>query len=94
MDDKQLVEYVAKLARVGLTAEEEAGMAEQLGKILHYVEKLNEVNIDGIAPMRGAIVERDVLRKDEVVASDLAQDILKNAPAREGDYFKTPKIIE
>lgn len=94
MDDKALVEYVAKLARIALSSQEESEIAGQFHKILDYVDKLKTVDVEGVEPMRAALIERDVLREDKVVASDLARDILANAPAREGDYFKTPKIIE
>jgi len=94
MDDKQLVEYVAKLARVSLSQEEEAAIAGQLHKILEYVDKLKEAKVDNVDALRAALVERDVLRQDEVVPSTLSEDILKNAPLREGNYFKVAKIIE
>ena len=94
MDDKQLVEYVAKLARVSLSQEEEAAIAGQLHKILEYVDKLKEAKVDNVVALRAALVERDVLRQDEVVPSTLSEDILKNAPLREGNYFKVAKIIE
>ena len=94
MDDKQLVEYVAKLARVSLSQDEENAIAGQLHKILGYVDKLKEVNVDNVEPMRAALVERDVFRQDQVVPSASNEDILKNAPSREGNYFKVPKIIE
>jgi len=94
MDDKQIVEYVAKLARVSLSKEEEETIAGQFHKILDYVNKLKEANVDGIEPMRAAVPERDVLREDKVVPSTLKEEILNNAPSREGDYFKVAKIIE
>lgn len=89
-----MVEYVAKLARVSLSKDEEEAIAGQLHKILHYVEKLKECDVTGVEPMRAALIERDVLRKDEVVPAALTEDILNNAPAREGNYFKVARIIE
>jgi aspartyl-tRNA(Asn)/glutamyl-tRNA(Gln) amidotransferase subunit C len=94
MDDKQIVEYVAKLARVSLSKEEEEKIAGQFHKILEYVNKLKECDVSGVEPMRAAVPERDVLRQDEVVPSTLSEDILNNAPSREGNYFKVAKIIE
>ena len=89
-----MVKYVAKLARVALSPEEEAAIAAQLHKILEYINKLKEVDVEGVEPMRAALIERDVLRHDEVIPSELSEAILNNAPVREGNYFKVAKIIE
>ena len=94
MEEKNIVQYVVGLGRVAVSMEEMERLEGQLEKILNYVEKLKECDVSGIEPMRAALVERDVLRQDQVVPSDLCEDILKNAPSREGNYFKVPKIIE
>ena len=89
-----MVEYVAKLARVALSKEEEELIAGQLHKILEYVNKLKEVNVEGVEPMRATLIERDVLRHDEVKPSGLSEVILNNAPLKEDNHFKVAKIIE
>ncbi len=94
MPDKKIVEYVANLARIGISSDEIEYLSSQLSKILGHIDKLKELNVDNIEPMRGLHLENNIFRKDEVVNSNLKEDILKNAPSREGDYFKIPKVIE
>ncbi|MCK9613889.1 MAG: Asp-tRNA(Asn)/Glu-tRNA(Gln) amidotransferase subunit GatC [Candidatus Omnitrophica bacterium] len=94
MPDKKQVEYVANLARIAISADEIEYLSSQLSKILDYIDKLKELNVDNIEPMRGLHLENNIFRKDEVVDSAVCEDILKNAPSREGNYFKIPKVIE
>lgn len=94
MIDKKIVEYVANLARIGINARETEYLSSQLSKILDHIDKLKELNVDNIEPMRGLNLTNNIFRKDEVADSNLKEDILKNAPSREGDYFKIPKVIE
>jgi len=94
MPDKKQVEYVANLARIGINADETEYLSSQLSKILDYIDKLKELNVDNVEPMRGLGLTNNVFRKDEVVDSAVHEDILKNSPAREGNYFKIPKVIE
>ncbi|MDP2922202.1 MAG: Asp-tRNA(Asn)/Glu-tRNA(Gln) amidotransferase subunit GatC [Candidatus Omnitrophota bacterium] len=94
MVDKEIVEYVANLARIQVSEEEKEFLSGQLSKILGYIDKLKELDVEKVEPMRGLHLEKNIFRKDEVRISGLNEDILKNAPSREGDYFKVPKIIE
>lgn len=94
MPDKKTVEYVANLARIGISAEETEYLSGQLSKILGHIDKLKELNVDNIEPMRGPCLSNNVFREDEVVDSGKQEDILKNAPLREENYFKIPKVIE
>jgi len=93
MADKKSVEYVANLARIRITAEEKDSLEEQLSKIIGYIDKLKELDVEGVEPLRGASISRDVFREDKVIPSNCREDILKNSPSREGDYFKIPKVI-
>ena len=94
MADKKDVEYVADLARVKITSQQEKSLEEQLSKIIGYIDKLKELNVEGVEPSRGAHIKRDVFREDKAMPSDCREEILKNSPSREGDYFKVPKVIE
>ncbi|MDD4955799.1 MAG: Asp-tRNA(Asn)/Glu-tRNA(Gln) amidotransferase subunit GatC [Candidatus Omnitrophica bacterium] len=94
MPDRKIVEYVASLARIGISSEETEHLSGQLSKILGHIDKLKELNVDNVEPMRGPHLENNIFRKDEVVSSGVQEDILKNAPLREGNYFKIPKVIE
>jgi len=93
MADRKSVEYVANLARIRITSEEKDSLGEQLSKIIGYIDKLKELDVEGVEPLRGASISRDVFREDKVIPSNCREDILKNSPSREGDYFKIPKVI-
>lgn len=88
------VNYVARLARLGLSAEEAAKLQGQLGSILEYVNQLKQVDVDGVEPTAHAIPVENVIRADEIRPSLDRESILSNAPARTEDQFLVPKIIE
>ncbi|MFH1876586.1 MAG: Asp-tRNA(Asn)/Glu-tRNA(Gln) amidotransferase subunit GatC [Candidatus Omnitrophota bacterium] len=94
MVDIKTVEYVAQLARIAVTDREKEYLAGQLSAILDYIDQLKSVNVEGVEPLRGLNLEQNILRPDEVISSTTRKAILANAPGREGDYFKVPKIIE
>lgn len=88
------IRYVARLARVALTAEEEQKLGAQLGLILGYIAKLKEVDVDGIEPMAHAVPLVNVTREDVVTVSMGVDAALRTAPAQSGDFFVVPKIVE
>lgn len=94
MVDKKIVEHVAHLARIDISEEEKEFLVPQLSKILDYIDKLKECKVEAVEPMRGLHLENNILRSDEVRPSSTHNEILKNAPGREGNYFKIPKVIE
>jgi aspartyl-tRNA(Asn)/glutamyl-tRNA(Gln) amidotransferase subunit C len=94
MVDKKIVEYVAKLARIKISEEEREFLSEQLSRILDYIDKLKELNVENTEALRNLYFENNVFRKDQAIASGLSEDILKNAPSRQENYFKVPKVID
>ena len=88
------VKHVATLARLELTAEEEERLTLQLGKILDYIEKLNQLDTAKVEPLAhmGDVV--NAFREDRVTNQAAIEPLLSNAPDREDDFFKVPKIIE
>jgi aspartyl-tRNA(Asn)/glutamyl-tRNA(Gln) amidotransferase subunit C len=88
------VKYVAHLARLSLTPEEEQKLGAQLSHILSYVEKLKEVDVSGIEPTAHAFPLINVTRADEVQPSMSHEDALRNAPAQANGLFIVPKIVE
>lgn len=88
------VRYVAHLARLALTAEEETRIASQLDHVLGYIEKLKEVDVSGVEPTAHAFPLVNVTRKDEIRPSLAHEDAMRNAPATSGGLFTVPKIIE
>ena len=91
---KEEVEYVARLARLTLTEEEKESFTTQLNEILGFFTKLNELPTQGVDPTSHAIPVYNVFRDDEVHRSLDVEETLKNAPEREENYFKVPRIVE
>jgi aspartyl-tRNA(Asn)/glutamyl-tRNA(Gln) amidotransferase subunit C len=88
------IKYVAHLARLSLTREEEEQFAAQLGNILGYITKLQEVDVSNIAPTAHAFPLVNVIRPDEIRPSMSHEDIIRNAPAHANGLFMVPKIVE
>ena len=88
------VEYLAHLARLELTSEELSRFVPQLDEILAYVEKLKKAKTEGIPPTSHALKMTNVFREDQVKPCLSTEEALKNAPDREGPFFKVPQIIE
>ncbi len=88
------VKYVAHLARLALSPEEEQKLGAQLGNILGYVEKLKEVDVNGVEPTAHAFPLVNVTRSDELRPSLLHEEALRNAPSEANGLFIVPKIVE
>ena len=88
------VKYVAHLARLALTPEEERKIGAQLGQILGHIEKLKEVDVSGVEPTAHAFPLVNVTRADEVRPSLSNEEALRNAPAQANGLFIVPKIVE
>ena len=88
------IQYVARLARLSLTPEEEQTLSAQLGNILGYIAKLREVNVDGIEPTSHAVPLVNVMRPDEERPSFSNEEALLNAPVKANGLFVVPKIVE
>jgi aspartyl-tRNA(Asn)/glutamyl-tRNA(Gln) amidotransferase subunit C len=88
------IKYVAHLARLQLTPEEEKKLSAQLGNILGYIEKLNELDVSGVEPTAHAVPMVNVTRPDEIRSSLPHDDALRNAPAQANGLFMVPKIVE
>ena len=88
------IQYVANLARITLSPEEETKLGTQLGDILGYVKKLEELDVDGVEPMAHAVPLANVLRADEVRPSITNEEALANAPKQANGLFIVPKIVE
>jgi len=87
------VEHVAYLARLGLTEEELARLEGQLNHILDQYATLAELDTDGIPPTAQTIELENILRDDVARPSMPPEDVLANAPEREGDFFVVPAIL-
>lgn len=88
------VEYVAKLARLEVTEAEKEKFTAQLNDILLYIDKLNELDTQGVAPMTHAIAVTNAFREDKIAESLGTQKALANAPDARGEFFRVPKVID
>ena len=88
------VKYVAHLARLSLSPDEEQKIGAQLGNILGYIEKLKEVDVTGVEPTAHAFPLVNITRPDEVRPSISNEEALRNAPATANGLFNVPRIVE
>ncbi len=91
---RQDVEYLGKLARIQLSAEELDRFTSELDEILAYVEKLKSAQTDDVAPTSHVLALSNVFREDKVTPSLPTDKALANAPEQEGPFFKVPRIID
>ena len=92
--DEAQVQQVAKLARLELSDREVSQFSTQLSAIFEYIEKLNELDTENVEPLAHCLPVHNVLRED-VPRPSLSNDAaLANAPEREDEYFKVPKILD
>ena len=86
--------HIARLARIRLDGDKVEAYQKDLNSILQYVDKLAEVDTQGIEPMTHAVPLRPLLREDVVEQRLSPEDIAANAPALEGGHFQVPKVVE
>lgn len=87
------VRKVAQLARLELPEDTISTYTGQLERILDYVDQLQAVDTDGVPPTTRAVEVINATRDDRVVATEVRDDLLDQAPQREGDFFRVPKIL-
>jgi aspartyl-tRNA(Asn)/glutamyl-tRNA(Gln) amidotransferase subunit C len=88
------VDELAHLARLQFEGEEKERIKNDLNRILGFMEKLNELDTEGVEPLIYLSEELNVLRNDEARTTITQQQALKNAPQRDSDYFKVPKVLK
>lgn len=88
------VEYVAGLAQLTLDEETKDRLVGEMGEILAYMDKLNELDTTGIEPTMHVLEMSNVFREDEVQPSLDRETALMNAPKTDGEYFLVPKILD
>ena len=87
------VKHVAKLARLWLDDAHLQRLGSQLESIIKYVAQMDKVDVTGVEPMAHALPLHNVLREDVVEPSLTTEQVLANAPDRDGPFFKVPKIL-
>ena len=88
------IDHVSRLARIALTKDEAQRFAAQFSRLFEFIGELQALDVSGIDATAQVIPLHDVVREDEVQAGLTREAALSNAPAREGPYFKTPRILD
>lgn len=91
---QETVDYVAALAKLTLSGEEKEQTAQDLERILDYIETMNGLDTDGVEPMSHVLPVKNVFREDVVTNGDNREKILKNAPKQKDGSFSVPKTVE
>lgn len=92
--DIKTVDEIAHLARLEFTSDAKEGIITDMNRMLDFVEKLNELNTDNVEPLIYMTQEQNVLREDIPQITLTQKEALKNAPQKDTDYFKAPKVID
>ena len=92
--DTATVARIARLARLDIPDSDLGPLAGELSNILSWIEQLNEVDIEGVAPMTSVVDVTLPMRDDEVTDGGHADDIVANAPETTDNFFVVPKVIE
>ena len=92
--DKDTVKHISKLARISLNEEKINSLSKDLSSIMKFIEKLNELNTDKINPLTSIINASLRTRKDEIKDGKIRDQILKNSPEKNEEFFVVPKVIE
>ncbi len=92
--DKKEIIKIAKLAKLNFSDEEIEKFTSQFNEILDYMTKLNEINTDDVPPLSHPLEVTNVMRDDKLKSSIETKDALLNAPEKDEQYFKVPKVIK
>ena len=92
--DETTVRRVARLARIAVGDEEVTHLAGELNAILAFVEELAPLDVEGVEPLTSVTPMKIPLREDKITAGGEPEKVLANAPAREGDFYVVPKVVE
>lgn len=92
--DEKTVRRIANLARIAVPDNEIASLSDELNAILGFVAQLNEVDTENVRPMTSAVETSIKHREDIVTDGGHADDIVANAPVKDGHYFAVPKVVE
>ena len=92
--DKDTVKHISKLARISLDEKKISSLSKDLSSIMKFIEKLNELNTDKVSPLTSIINSSLKSRADEVKDGKIRDQILKNSPEKNEEFFVVPKVLE
>ena len=91
--DDETIEYVSILAKLELSEEEREQAKKDMGRMLDYIDKLGELDTEGVEPMSHVFPVQNVFREDIVSNSDTREQLLNNAPEQKDGMFMVPRIV-
>jgi len=92
--DLKTIKHISKLSRISVDDKKADKLAGDLNSIFDFIEKLNELNTDKVEPLTSIAETTLKLRTDEVICKDIREQILKNSPDENEDFFVVPKVVE
>ena len=92
--DLKTVKHISKLARISVNDEKAKKLEKDLNSIFKWIEQLNELNTDKVEPLSSIAETKLRLRKDKILSENIRDEILKNSPKDNKDYFVVPKVVE
>ena len=92
--DLKTIKHISKLSRISIDDEKAKKLAEDLNSIFDFIEKLNELDTDKVEPLTSVAETTLKFRTDEVKSKDIRNQILKNSPEENDDFFVVPRVVE
>ena len=92
--DKDTVKHISKLARISLDEKKINSLSKDLSSIMKFIEKLNELNTDKVTPLTSIINTSLKSREDDVKDGKIRDQILKNSPEKNEEFFVVPKVVD
>ena len=92
--DLKTIKHISKLSRISVDEKKAEKLAGDLNSIFDFIEKLNELKTDNVEPLTSVSETTLKLRPDDVKSKDIREQIIKNSPQDNEDYFVVPKVIE
>ena len=92
--DLKTVKHISKLSRISIDDEKAKKLSKDLNSIFKFIEKLNELDTKNVEPLTSIVQKNLKLRKDQIQSKNIREDILKNSPESNKDFFVVPKVVE
>ena len=92
--DLKTIKHISKLSRISVDEQKAEKLAEDLNSIFKFIEKLNELETENVEPLTSVAETTLKLRADEIKSKNIREQIIKNSPQDNEDYFVVPKVIE
>ena len=92
--DLKTIKHISKLSRISVDEKKAEKLAGDLNSIFNFIEKLNELNTDNVEPLTSVVETTLKFRSDEVKNQNIREQIIKNSPEENEDFFVVPKVVE